>query len=44
MAAPKRQMPRSKNKSRVKKLSPSRRYKARLRAKEKRRQKRIGNG
>ncbi len=41
MAAPKRRMPRSKKNTRVRKPSRSRRYKAKLKAKEKRRQKRL---
>jgi|GEM_PF-6990234 len=44
MAAQKRSMPRSKNKSRNKKPSKSRRLTAKLKGKERRRQKRLGNG
>jgi hypothetical protein len=40
--AQKRSMPRSKNKSRVKKPSRSRRLTAKLKGKERRRQKRLG--
>lgn len=43
MAAPKRRMPRSKNKARSR-TNKTARLKAKLKAKEKRRQKRLGNG